>query len=111
MLAQDNFWVSQNSSNNLTTTCQFVELADQGDSSTLKFDAWQNNNGLEKNVYRLDAWVNDRVGGPAEMPEGHGEVRRVGEVRGTSRTPKMESSDTRLRGMLPLVGGCGICLV
>ena len=65
--AQDNFWVSQNSTRTSTTTFQFVTRwiqirhvtfcseEDLEDSSTLQFDAKLYNNRTEKNVYRSDA--------------------------------------------------------
>ena len=35
----------------------FYSEEDPEDSSALEYDACQNNNGSEKNVYRLDAWI------------------------------------------------------
>ena len=62
VLAQENFWVSHDSSENFTTTFQFVSKCTQihpvpftsdenkEDSSTLKFDAWLYNNRSEKSL-------------------------------------------------------------
>ena len=62
VLAQENFWVSQNSSRNFITTLEFVlrwlhirhvkfkSTEDREDSSKLKYDDWPHNSGSEKNV-------------------------------------------------------------
>ena len=60
LLAQENFWVSQNSSKNFTATFQFVPKwiqirqvtfsseENREDSSTLNFDSWQYNKGISE---------------------------------------------------------------
>ena len=62
--AGENFWESQNSSRNCTTTFQFVSkwiqtrqdtfhsASDQADSNISKHDALQHNSGYERNVCR-----------------------------------------------------------
>ena len=68
-LRRRTFSVLQNFSKNFITNFQFVlrwtsilhvrysREEDQEDSCTSKFVAWPHNNGSEKSVYRLDAWI------------------------------------------------------